>query len=393
MKIKICAITTRGMTMKSFMVDTLNYFAENGFDVTIICEPSSIVSHTISSRVKYIPIEMKSGIERPSKMFAIIHQLIRLFRTEKYDIVQYASTNAGLYASLAAKRCHIPIRIFCQWGMMYVGSNGFRRFVFKNIERLICHCSTSVQSDSSSNLEFAIKEHIVSKKKAEIVWNGSSTGVDTILFSPDSRLKKEDENRRKFGIPTDAVVFGFVGRINKDKGIFELITSFREMKRNGIHDVYLLLVGPKENDEKINLLLDKALKETPELLYFGMSDSVIDFYSVMDFFVLPSYREGIATVLLEAASCGLPIISTNILGSVDVVYEGRNGFLCNPKDVGSLFGAMKKAFNLNHEEYLRYSLNSRDLAVQMFDHETLAVKLLEDRINKYEAVAIKKVKQ
>lgn len=383
MSIKICGITTRDMTMKSFMVDTFNYFADNGFDVVIICEPSDNVREAISPQIKYYPISMKSGIESPFRMITIIRKMVHILKKEKIQIVQYASTNAGLYAAIAASICGIPNRIFCQWGMMYVGSKGVKRTIFKTIEKTICTLSTSVQSDSCSNAEYAVQDGIVNSDKCEVIWNGSSTGVDISKFLMKDKSSVEIINRKcDLGLRNDTFVFGFIGRINREKGINELLDAFCMLLENSEVDVELVLIGPKESDVLVNEKLEGLLNSTSSIHYYGMSNEVEKYYDVMDCFIFPSYREGIATVLLEACASGLPIISTNINGSIDVVTDGFNGYLCDPKSTVQLVTCMKKMLNLDKNDFQRMRTNSRHIAVKKFDHEKLVQYLMEDRIKR-----------
>lgn len=383
MSIKLCAITTREMTMRCFFVDTLNYMSEHGFEITIICEPSKLVEERISSSINYIPIQMKSGIENPINALKAISQMIAIFKKNKYDIVQYASANAGLYASFAAKICRVPVRINCQWGFTYVGYEGIKRQVFRFIEKMICDFSTVVQNDSISNAVFAIREGIVSKEKSEIVWNGSSTGVDIVKFSPIVKVEKRDVVRNKLNIGKQAKVFGYIGRINKDKGIEELISAYKLIKEQNITNIALIIVGPMDDNQKFNCRISKLIKSDASIYYVGAKTEVIDFYATMDYFVLPSYREGIATVLLEAAAMGLPIVSTNINGSVDVVKDGINGYLCDAKSVDSLKNAMLKMLKSSEEKTNLMSENIRNLAVNCYSHDRLVEYIMKDRLEKY----------
>ena len=382
MKIRLCAVTTRAMTMRSFMVDTLNSFDENGFEITAICEPNDDVRAAFFPNIMYYPIKMKSGIVNPLSALNTVIKMVWLFRREKYDVIQYASTNAGLYAAIAARICRIPVRIFCQWGMMYVGSQGIKRFVYKNIEKAICDLSTTVQSDSPSNMEFAIHEGVVNRNKCEVIWNGSSTGVDTKKFVPVHGSKTFFSCRADLGIENDAVVFGYVGRINIEKGVSHLLDAFIRLRNKYERNLYLLIVGPEESDSELNKQMHDISKADNHVKTVGMSNNPMKYYSMMDYFVLPSYREGIATVLLEACSMGIPILSTNITGSTDVVVNGRNGYLFPPRNTDELERTMEKCLTLSETEYDQLSKEARRIAVECYDHDTLVQMLINDRKTK-----------
>lgn len=382
-KIKLCALTTRSMTMRSFWYDTLVFFSQNNIDVTIICEPDDFYNNLNNTNIHYIPIKIKSGLDSPLNIIKKINKLKKIFKKNKFDIVQYASTNMGFYSSIAAKKVNIPVRIFGQWGLRYTGSRGIGRIIYKNIEKIICSNSTHVQGDSPSIENFAICDGVLKKEKCDIIWNGSSTGVDLAKFSPQYCVVNNNIFRKELNINSNCIVFGFIGRINRDKGIIELLKAFDRLNSKTQKDIKLIIVGPMEDDSYIKNQMKDFLTKNKNIIAVGMQYNVLKYYSMFDFLVLPSYREGIATVLLEGCSCGLPIISTNILGSTDVVIENFNGFLCSPGLVDSLFETMFRALNISEGDYNRLSKNSRQLMEEKFDHEKLAKKLLDDRISKY----------
>ena len=100
-------------------------------------------------------------------------------------MVQYSTPNASVYGSIAAKRAGIPIRLYCQWGMVYVTSRGLKRTFYKFLEKTTCRLSTIVQPDSIGNLEFCRKEKLYDDKKSEVIWNGSAKGVDLSKYDAE----------------------------------------------------------------------------------------------------------------------------------------------------------------------------------------------------------------
>src|SRR5699024_10039368 len=98
-----------------------------------------------------------------------IYKMIKIFRKEKFDIVQYSTPNVSAYASLAAKISNIPIRLYCQWGIAYVGFSGVKRKLFKFIEKKICDFSTWIEPDSYGNLKFSHKEGLYTTSKSSVI--------------------------------------------------------------------------------------------------------------------------------------------------------------------------------------------------------------------------------
>ena len=118
-KIKIAGIATRGQGIKWFMLDNLRYAAQNGFEADVICEPTDMFKEEDMSLINYIPVPMQRGNVSPMKVLKCTWRLYRIFRKNKYDVVQFTSSNAGLYASIASWMARVPVRIFCQWGISY----------------------------------------------------------------------------------------------------------------------------------------------------------------------------------------------------------------------------------------------------------------------------------
>ena len=346
---KICIISTRSLSIKTFFLDNLFFLFQTGkFDITIICEFDSDLAKIVEGKIKYIPVNMKRGNVNLVQLIRFIHLFKKIFKREKFDLIQYVSSNASLYASIAGSLAHIKHRIFCEWGYTYLGYKGIKRFIYKTAEKITCKFSTITQPDSFSNLEFGIKEKLFDRKKGQVIWNGSASGVNLSRFDLNKKEKWKKEIREQFLIPDEAFVFGFVGRLMRDKGINELFSAFKKINNN---NTYLLLVGPLDEDKDLDASLTSWAFNEKRIIRTGLVDNPEKFYSAMDFLVLPSYREGFGMVLLEAAALKVPSISTNILGPCDFIKDKENGFLCDAKSPTSLFEDMHNAMHLSTSEY------------------------------------------
>lgn len=376
-KIKMCAITTRALTMESFMVENLKFATKNGFEVTIICEHNCDLEKNADNALNYIPINMKSGVINPIDAIKHIIQLYTIFKKNNFDIVQYASTNAGLYSALAAWCAKVPVRVFCQWGLLYIGYEGIKRKVFKFIEMLTCKLSTIVQPDSHSNLSFAIDEHLYKRDKGEIIWNGSACGVDLSKFSISKRAGWRKELTKELHIGDKSITFGFVGRIVKDKGINELLEAFRLIS---IENANLILVGPLDGEDEIDSELLLWAKNSKKVHFLGQKNDVFRYYSLFDYLILPSYREGFGTVLIEAAAMGIPSIISNIIGPKDIIVDGYNGFVCECKSALSLKESLEKAVNLSIEQYKSISTNAYNVVLSKYSADIYREEFVKNRI-------------
>ncbi len=369
---KICFITTVPGTIKLFVLPTAKRMHESGeFDISVICNEDSEFAENLPKYIHYFPVKMQRGINFSG--VKATYEMYRIFKREKFDLVQYSTPNASLYASLASKFAKIPVRLYCQWGIVYVGFSGFKRKIFKAIEKTVCTLSTWVEPDSFGNLKFSHSEGLYDESKSSVIWNGSSKGIDMSQFDISQKDIWNEEIRAKYSIPNDAFVYGFVGRITKDKGINELFEAFDEISQTK-ENTYLLIIGRREIGDSA---LAKAEKN-PRIVFIGSVNDPEKYYAAMDVFVLPSYREGLANSIMEAETMGVPVVVTDIPGAVDAMSEGVTGLTVKKADVESLKVAMHTMYE-NTELRCRFASSSRDFIKENFEQNKLISYIIDDR--------------
>lgn len=379
-RIKIAGIATKALGIKWFMLDNLRYAARNGFDPYIICEPSDIFENENLDEITYVPKKMGRGNVSPFEVVRCVWMLYKEFKKEKYDIVQYTSSNAALYSSIAGWLAGIPVRIYCQWGISYTDYTGIKLWFYKAMVRITCLFSTRVQPDSFGNLEFSIKEGLYSRSKGNVVFHGSACGVDLSKFDYDRRDEWGKEVRRTYGIPDGEKVFGFVGRIVPEKGINELLEAFMTLGRD---DVSLFVVGPFYEAERLNQEIYQRARNHEKIHFTGPVNNPAKYFAAFDFFVFPSYREGFGSVALEAAALGTPTIVSNIKGPTEFIHHMENGLICEPRSMERLKDALIVALGLSEDEYKQLSDNCHKKAANEFDSRLYQKAFVEDRLLLY----------
>lgn len=376
MAIKICGITTRLGTAK-VMFGNLKYSSERGFNCSVICQSFDGISQKDIEWGTLLPVPMNRGNVSPLEIIKVTYKLYKIFKREKYDIIQYASSNAGLYASIAGLLAKVPTRIFCQWGIPYVEYCGFKRWFFKAIERLTCSLSTSVQPDSLSNYEYAVSEGLYKREKGYVLGIGSAQGVDLKKFNINQKDLWREKIRSIYSIPEGALTFCFMGRIVPQKGINELLEAFIELNND---KVYLFVVGAPDEIGLLNQDILTIAKSKRNIIFTGAVANPEQFHASADFFVLPSYREGFPNTILEAGALAVPSIVTDINGMNDLVEDGVNGFLCKVKSKEDLFQCLKTALNMGHDEYLQMSGNIYNKVKKHFDSEYIKDEFVKNRV-------------
>ena len=337
---KICFIATIPKTIEWFMLDYAEYLANNNYDVYVICNSDDSFNEKLSKKVTYLPIEMKRGIDFFA--FKSIINFIKIFKQYNFDMIQYTTPNASLYASFAGFLTKIPHRIYRQWGMVYVGFSGVKHYIFKIIEKFICRFSNFVIPDSFGNLEFGRRNLLYTSEKSLVIHNGSAAGIDFSKFNLSKKSEWRNEIRSEFDINNNDFVFGFVGRINRDKGINELLASFKILNEN--YPTKLFLVGLSDREYEIDPKLLEWAKNSSDVFFTGVTSNTEKYYSAFDVFILPSYREGFGSTIIEAEAMKIPVITTNIPGPSEAIINNETGYLISPKDTEELTCAMLKLY-------------------------------------------------
>ncbi|MBO5402304.1 MAG: glycosyltransferase family 4 protein [Clostridia bacterium] len=373
---KICFVTTVSLTLKSFVLELAKAMHATGdFEIHFVCDYDQEFENMLPEYIHYRPISMKRGISFDG--LRAIFEMYRYFKSEKFDLVQYSTPNASCYASIAAKLANVPCRLYCQWGIAYVGFRGLKRSVFKQIEKTVCRLSTRVEPDSFGNLRFSHAEKLYKPDKSCVIWNGSASGVNLKKFDIKQKTTWKTEIREKYGIPRDAVVYIFIGRITRDKGINELFAATKELIEQN-NDAYLLLVGNVEKRESVDAVLYNWSLNEPRVVYCGYTNEVEKYLAASDVYLLPSYREGFGSAVVEAEAMGVPVIVSDIPGPTDAMINEKTGLLTPKADADALY---VKVFRLYNDNKLReeYGRNGEAFARTRFEQTKLFDKIIVDR--------------
>lgn len=374
---KICFCTTIPGTIKAFLVDFSQYLVENeNYDVTFVTGKDESLYQYTNEHIHYIPVPMKRGIAFDG--LGCIWKMYRIFKRERFDIVQYSTRNASTYASIAAWLAGIKTRIFCQWGMMFIAMKGIKRWLLKLDDIMVCKLSTDVETESFTIREEAIKEKVYKPEKSVVIWNGSACGVDVSKYDMTMKPEWRKQYREKYGIPESATVFGYCGRITRDKGLNELFGAFKKLIETKNENAYLMIIGANDNAETIDQDLFAWAKNNDRVIFTGYTKEVPQHYSALDVFCSLSYREGFGLVVIEAAGMGVPAIVTDCPGQWDTITANKTGIHVPGHNVPKVVEAMEFYIH-NPEKTIEMGKQARIDVEEKYDQKTLFSKLAEHR--------------
>lgn len=303
----------------------LRTLRESGFHVLLVSGPGELLDSTASREgVERIAIPMQRGIAPFADLISFL-RLWRLLEDRRPNLVEFSTPKAGLLGSLAARLCCVPRRVYMLRGLKVESSTGIKRSLLLATERLASACAQVVLCNSESLRDKAIALGVAQRSKLCVLGEGSSNGVDIDRFSPGP-----DRVRDRLGIPHDAKVVGFVGRLTCDKGLPELIEAFDAILR-ARPSARLLLVGWFDAaEDALSQDLRARILRHPGIDCTGFVADTAPYYRAMNVLVLPSWREGFPNAVLEAAASGIPVVTTECTGARDSVVPEVTGLLVPP---------------------------------------------------------------
>lgn len=306
---------------------------ENGFEVHV-ATPEAIVSEKIKEEgfiFHAIPLS-RSGKNLLMELKSVF-ALYRLMQKIKPDLVHLVTIKPILYGGLMARVLKVPAVVAAVSGLGYAftshtARSKILRAAIKRLYRLALghnHLKVIFQNPDDRQLFLQNKTCLPSQT---VLIRGS--GVDVLAY-------------KVFPEKTDRIVVVMISRLLKDKGVFEYVAAAKILKSAGIQAQFLLI---GDSDESNPAFIDKALlaqwRKEGNVELLGFRDDIEQLIGQSNLVVLPSYREGLPKILIEAAACGRAVITTDVPGCRDAIEPNQTGLLVSVKDANALALAMKQ---------------------------------------------------
>ena len=349
----------------NFRSDLLNALKDQGFEVYVVASKDDYSQRLIDQGFHFKELKVNNNSTNPLMDLILIFNYYRLYKELKPDIILHNAIKPNIYGTIAAGILGIPtINNISGLGTLFI-KKSFSTRIAKFLYWISQKFAKVVFFQNPYDLSLFVEKGLVSKDKAELI---PGSGVDINRFSPENFPKK---------LP-GRFQFLFVGRLLIDKGIMEYIGAAKELKAK-YSNIDFNVLGPFYEDNSTTItrgMLDTWINDKV-INYLGTTDEVEKVFATVDSVVLPSYREGLSKVLIEASSMALPIITTNVPGCKDVVVHEETGYLCNPKDEKDLAKKMERMFLLEKPERIVFGRKARERAVNIFAIDIIVKRYID----------------
>lgn len=354
---KIAFVSNTSWSLYNFRVDVIRHFVRGGFEVYCIAPKDHYSTKLIAEGAHFIPLKLENYSVNPIDDLYLIGQLWRLYRRHHFDHIFHYTIKPNIYGSIIARLLRLPhhVAITTGLGRLFRFSNILVNMLSVLLYRIASRAADEVWFLNEKDKKTFVDKKIVKIEKTRIL---PSEGIDTLKFRP-------------FGIKknTPIIRFLFAGRLLRDKGIELFVHAARELRKNHKHLRFEVLGYIDErNPNSISHIKIKEWQQAGYIKYLGSTEDVRPFLERADCVVFPSYyQEGVSRILLEAASMATPIISSDQNGCIDIVKDGKNGFVCRKNDLASLNFSLRQFINLDKEERMIMGQSGRRLVKENYD--------------------------
>lgn len=360
-KKRICFIVAIPGTAKAFLSDHIRVLSKE-YNVFLVANSELPESMNDLPLAGYHIVKIERGISLVDDLKGVF-ALRRYFKAMHFDAVHSVTPKAGLLTALAGFLARVPVRIHIFTGQVWANKAGVSRLLLKSLDKIIAGLNTHILVDGEGQRQYLIKNGVVKEGKSQVLGKGSICGVNLERFSPSAEIREAVRDELK--ISADKVVFVFMGRLNRDKGLYELLTAFNRLAGEK-ENVYLLLVGLDEENIASRFIEYRQIIPGDNFCYYGLTDKPQRLLQAGDIFVLPTHREGFGSSVIEASALGLPVICSDAYGVMDAMTDNITGLRCRRGEVDSLFQAM--LFLVEHPDLMKqFGLAGRQRVIRDFD--------------------------
>ena len=360
----IAIVINTSWNIFNFRLGLLKALQKEGYNIVAIAPKDEYSKKLEDLGIKHYDIKINNKGTNPFEDAKLVFAFRKLYKEINPDIILQYTIKPNIYGSMAAGMLGIPvISNISGLGTVFL-NNSLSSKIARLLYKIALSTPKKVFFQNTHDKALFIDSKLVTKAQTGLL---PGSGIDTEVFKP--------EEKQTIG---NKIQFLCVARLVKDKGIKEYEAAARQLKQK-YDNVEFAILGAyySDNPTAISKKEIEAWKEEHIINYLGSNDDVRSVMLEADCIVLPSYREGLSRVLLEAGSLEKPIVTTDVPGCRDVVDDGVNGFLCQVRDAESLADAMEKILLMSEEERIAMGKKGRKKVIAEFDEKLVIEKYKE----------------
>lgn len=345
-KIKIAFIATTPFFFTSQLFNQLRNLKSNNFEIHIITSDIEPFSKILRNHFYLHSVKIERKINIFQDILALL-KIIYFLKKLNVSIVHSYTPKGGFLGILAAFLCKIDVKIHTYTGQPWINKKGFIKQIMINCDKVINYLSDVCLVDSESQKLFLINNKIT-KKKIICIGKGSVAAVDLNKFNKNKYFNKINYIKNINRLDNNKLIITYVGRMHEEKGVLDLIEIYNILSKT--NRISLIFLGPMDFQNKKNeIYFNEIIKKKKNIKYIKTREDPETIISITDILCLPSYREGFGSVIIQAASMGVPSLGTNIIGIKDAIQNNKTGLL----------------FKLNNKTDFKYKLEKLILNSQL----------------------------
>lgn len=332
---KICFVVSNTFFVNAFLIEPIKILSKH-YSVHLICNTQNTdnieIKHTNIKKIFSIRIIRNIA---PIRDLVSFIQICQIIKKEKFDVIHTLTPKAGFLGIMASYLMNVPNRFHTFTGQVWISKKGILKYLLIALDRIVIKLSSKIIVDGNSQREFLIKKNILKEENATVFYNVSTCGINLKKFKPSSKIREQE--RLKYNIPDTAKVFLYLGRLNLDKGIEELIEAYLLLNKE---NSFLFLVGPIDMDITEEMFKKYYLNN---IIYIPYTNKPQNILQICDVFCFPSHREGFGYSIIEASALEKPIICSDIYGLKYTCIDQKTGLKHKAKSTMSLLEKMEFA--------------------------------------------------
>ena len=329
-------VTSTDLMMIQFLVPHIQNLAEHGFEMEIACSNVGGRLEEIRAKLKgYVKaIHVVRLVRSPASLINLkgYQDMKKIVDKGHYDIIWTNEPVMGVVTRLAARKVRkkgTKVLYMVHGFHFYKGAPKLNWMIYYPIEKLMASRADVIVTINREDYKRAKRLNV---NRVEYI---HGIGINTKRLTPG---KNKKDIRQELGLDPDSFLVLSVGELNENKSQKTIVQALSLLHDPDIH---YLLCGKGDQLENLQQTARK-LKLENNVHFLGYRMDVVDICSQADIFAMPSHREGLPVASLEAMYCGLPLVTSNIRGLVDVMKDGESGYLCNPDDAQAFGEGIQK---------------------------------------------------